>query len=163
MLELVKSNSQILHNPCKKFDFRNPQIYIANFGKALVQMMYDKNCLGLAAPQVGYPYQVFAMRGSPENYVVINPKIVEHSETQEYLEEGCASYPGLIIKVKRYTWISARFSGPNGTTKTHRFEGLSSKVFQHEADHLYGTTFFDRCGLLQKEQAIKKWNKLCKI
>lgn len=161
-LALVAPNDPILHEPCDKFDFRNPQVDIANFGKALVKFMYDNNGIGLSANQVGYPYQIFAMRGSPENYVGINPRIVEHSEDYTTLQEGCLSYPKLIVKVKRYSWVSVRMFGPDGSAKTHRFEGISSHVVQHEMAHLEGRTFFDDCNFIAKEKAKKDWKKLCR-
>ena len=121
--------------------------------------MYDWNGLGLAANQVGVPYRVFAMRGSPENFVCFNPRIVQPSAENIILEEGCLSFPGLIVKVKRPKHIRVRFQTPNGDTKTETFIGMTARVFQHELDHLDGRLYFNRANKYHKEIAMKKWKR----
>jgi peptide deformylase len=119
--------------------------------------MYEKNALGLAANQVGTPYRIFAMRGSPENFVCYNPRIVEKSQKEIVLEEGCLSYPNLIIKIKRPESIRVRFSTPNGDTITKQFTGMTARVFQHEYDHLEGIRFYDKANRFHRDQAMRKW------
>jgi len=121
--------------------------------------MYDWNGLGLAANQVGVPYRVFAMRGSPENFVCFNPRIVQPSAENIILEEGCLSFPGLLVKVKRPKHIRVRFTTPNGDTKTETFIGMTARVFQHELDHLDGRLYFNRANKYHKEIAMKKWKR----
>lgn len=144
---------------CKIFDFSNPPFDPVEFSQELVKTMYEKNGLGIAANQVGVPYRIFAMRGSPENFVVFNPKIVWESDKQVILEEGCLSYPGLIVKIKRPEFIRVRFNTPNGDTLTKQFIGMSSRIFQHEYDHLIGKRFYDRANKFHKDQAMRKWKK----
>jgi peptide deformylase len=119
--------------------------------------MYEYNGLGLAANQVGEPYRIFAMRGQPENFVCFNPKIVQPSEMEVVLEEGCLTYPGLLVKIKRPQHIRVRFQMPNGDTITKQFTGMTARVFQHEMDHLDGIVFFNRANRYHKELAFKKW------
>ena len=121
--------------------------------------MYENNGLGLAANQVGVPYSVFAMRGQPQNYVCFNPRIVQPSAEEIILEEGCLSFPGLVVKVKRPRHIRVRFQLPNGETVTETFIGMTARVFQHEMDHLEGKLYFNRANRYHKEVAIKKWKR----
>jgi peptide deformylase len=121
--------------------------------------MYERNALGLAANQVGNPYRIFAMRGSPENFVCFNPRIIDTSDKQIVLEEGCLSYPNLIVKVKRPESIRVRFNTPNGDTITRQFTGMTSRVFQHEYDHLEGSIFYNKANRVHREQAMRKWRK----
>jgi len=121
--------------------------------------MYDWNGLGLAANQVGVPYRVFAMRGSPENFVCFNPRIVQPSAENIILEEGCLSFPGLLVKVKRPKHIRVRFQTPNGDTRTETFIGMTARIFQHELDHLDGRLYFNRANKYHKEIAMKKWKR----
>jgi peptide deformylase len=158
-MELVKADDPILTTPCQDFDFENPPFWPVEFAKELVKFMYDNNGIGLAANQVGVPYRVFAMRGHPENFVCFNPRIVEKSEQLITLEEGCLSYPGLIVKIKRPQHIRVRYRMPNGEVDTKTFTGMSARIFQHELDHLDGKLFFDRANRYHKEQAFKKWKK----
>jgi peptide deformylase len=121
--------------------------------------MYENNGLGLAANQVGVPYSVFAMRGQPQNYVCFNPRIVQPSAEEIILEEGCLSFPGLVVKVKRPRHIRVRFQLPNGETVTETFIGMTARVFQHEMDHLQGKLYFNRANRYHKEVAMKKWKR----
>jgi peptide deformylase len=153
----MELNDRYLTEVCKDFDFKNPQVDPIEFAKDLVKTMYEKNGLGLAANQVGYPWRVFAMRGSPENFVCYNPKIVKSSEAEVSLEEGCLTFPGLLVKIKRPQHIRVRFTTPNGDTRTETFTGMSARVFQHELDHLDGIRFFDRANRFHRDKALKKW------
>jgi peptide deformylase len=127
--------------------------------KKLVKTMYEKNGVGLAANQVGLPYRVFSMRASPENFVCFNPKIVQPSEMEIVLEEGCLTYPGLLVKIKRPQHIRVRFTTPNGDTLTKQFTGLSARVFQHEMDHINGEIFYNKANRFHRDQALRKWKK----
>ena len=158
-MELVKHNDPILLTQCLPFNFQEPPFDPIEFSHELVKNMYDWNGLGLAANQVGVPYRVFAMRGSPENFVCFNPRIVQPSAENIILEEGCLSFPGLIVKVKRPKHIRVRFQTPNGDTKTETFIGMTARVFQHELDHLDGRLYFNRANKYHKEIAMKKWKR----
>ena len=156
---LVEKNDPILKTPTQIFDFGNPPFEPIEFAKNLVMFMYEKNGIGLAANQVGVPYAIFAMRASPENFVCYNPKIIDVSETIVELDEGCLTYPGMLIKIKRPQHIRVRFNTPNGDVLTKKFTGMTARIFQHEYDHLQGVRFFDTLSLLKKEMLIKKTNK----
>jgi peptide deformylase len=158
-LKLVPATDPILRTKCDDFDFENPTIWPVELAKDLVKFMYDNNGIGLAANQVGLPYRVFAMRGHPENFVCFNPRIVQASEQQVVLEEGCLTYPGLLVKIKRPQHVRVRFRMANGDVRTDTFTGLTARTFQHELDHLDGIEFFSRANKYHREQAFKKWKK----
>jgi peptide deformylase len=119
--------------------------------------MYDSNGVGLSANQVGLPYRVFSMRGAPENFVCFNPKLVQPSEMEVILEEGCLTYQGLLVKIKRPQHIRVRFTTPNGETLTKQFTGMTARTFQHELDHLDGIIFYNRANRYHRDQALRKW------
>lgn len=155
----MKLDDRYITTVCEEFDFKDPPFDPIDFAQALVKFVHENNALGVAANQVGNPYRVFAMRGSPENFVCFNPKIVQESEQQIVLEEGCLTYPGLLVKIKRPEFIRARFTTPNGDTITRQFIGMSARVFQHEMDHLDGIRFYDRANRFHREQAMRKWRQ----
>ena len=157
-MKLVSGNDSILKQECEKFNFLNPQRDIVELANELIQQMNDNNGLGISANQIGIPLQVFVMRTSPTT-VVINPKIIEFSNETVELEEGCLSYPGDLIKVTRPVWIITRFHGINGKGETHKFEGMTARVFQHEYDHMIGKTMFDHLSKLKLEMYLKKKEK----
>jgi peptide deformylase len=160
MMELVSGSNPILTSPCADFDFENPPFDPIEFSKELVKFMIDRNGLGLSANQVGTPYRVFAMRGAPQNFVCFNPKIISVGEEEIVLEEGCLSFLGLIVKVKRPKNIRVRFNTPNGDVRTEVFHGMSARVFQHEYDHLGGVLFYNRANKFHRDQAFRQARKV---
>jgi peptide deformylase len=156
-MQLVSKNDPILTTPCQKFDFANPPFDPIEFAYEMVKFLHEYNGIGLAANQVGVPYQVFALRASPENYVCYNPKVVMPSEETIILEEGCLTYPGLFVKIKRPRHVKVRFQTPNGETRTETFTGMTARAFLHEMDHLEGKIFYNQANKYHRDQAFSKW------
>jgi peptide deformylase len=158
-MELVKNNDPILTRLCEVFNFSNPPFDPIEFAKDLVKHMYDWNGIGLSANQVGVPYRIFAMRGSPENFVCFNPKLIQPSEMQVTLEESSLTYPGLIVKVKRPQHVRVRFTTPNGETITKQFTGMTARIFQHEMDYIDGKLYFNKASRYNRDIALERWRK----
>lgn len=161
ILPIIKDRA-FLSEPCTSFDFTDPQTDPIQLASDLVATMLKHNGVGLAANQVGYKLRVFAMRTSPQMTVVFNPKIVSVSDETEELEEGCLSFPNLIVPIKRAKTIRVRFAYPNSDVQTHNYSGLTARVFQHELDHLDGILFFNRTDRIHRERAFRKKARLDK-
>lgn len=159
--ELVKSSDEVLKSSTQRFDFDNPPMDPVELSHILSQTLISHNALGLAANQIGIPYSVFAIKANPM-IVCFNPRIVDVSEDEIFLEEGCLSFPGVTIKIKRPEVIKVRYNEPNGEILTTKFQGMTARVFQHELAHLHGRTFFEDANFLNKQKALKKWKKLNK-
>jgi peptide deformylase len=157
-MELVKPNDPILTTRCMEYQFEDPPFDPIGFAKDLVKFMRDNDGLGLAANQVGVPYRVFAMRADP-NKVCYNPRIVWESEESILLDEGCLTYPGLYVKIKRPRHCKIRYTQPNGDTITETFTGQTARVCFHEVDHLDGVLFYNKASMYHRETALKKWRK----
>jgi len=159
VLELLLSTDPLLRQKCQPFDFKNPPIDPFDLFADLVETMIVKKGIGLAAPQVGLPYNVFIF-GDPSNRELINiafnPQIVDHSLDLVYYEEGCLSFPGLYIKIKRPREIRARYANVKGNVNTIKFDGLTSRIFQHELDHLNGVLFTTKAPRLNLERARRQ-------
>ncbi len=126
--------------------------------------MMELNGLGISANQLGLPYRVFVMRTAPELTICFNPRLVDASTEQVVLlEEGCLSYPGLHVKIKRPAHIKVRYQTVTGDTVTDKFTGLTARVFLHELDHMNGVDFISRAGPMAKDLAMRKWKKLQRI
>lgn len=108
--------------------------------------------MGLAFIQLGIPKRIFVIcnekdDGEFEKYVVINPKIISHSEEQIYVEEGegCLSVNRPVEGiVPRFARISVEAYDEEGNLKTYRLREDLSVAFQHEIDHLNGILFIDK-------------------
>lgn len=158
-MKLVPKTDPILTAVCHPVDFQNPPFDLIQFAQDLVKCMYDNNGIGLSANQVGVPYRIFAMRGSPENFVCINPRIVMPSQETILLEEGCLSYPGLWVKIKRPRHVRVRFMTPNGETKTELFTGITARCFLHEMEHMDGGIFYKQANDFHRHQALNRLKK----
>lgn len=150
-----------------KFDVANPPINQVDWKPIdpvklaidLTETMLNGNGMGLSAPQVGIPFNVFVIKASPV-LAIFNPKIVDKSEEQIYLEETDLTFPGLSVKVKRPKRIRVRYTMPNGETVTEIYDGLTSRIFQHQMDYLEGVLFTQRATLYHREKAFKDQKKL---
>ncbi|OHB40605.1 MAG: peptide deformylase [Planctomycetes bacterium GWF2_39_10] len=112
----------------------------------MIELMYEANGIGLAAPQVGWSVRLFIIDADGdrnEEKVFINPTIIE--ETGEVnKEEGCLSFPGIMSKVIRAQRIRAHAYNLKGQKLEIEAEGLVARAWQHELDHLNGSLFIDR-------------------
>ncbi|MFH1709680.1 MAG: peptide deformylase [bacterium] len=99
--------------------------------------------IGLAAPQVGELLRVIVADIGDGLYVLINPKIVKKSGTQELIE-GCLSLPGIEAPVERANKVTVKAMDINGKRIQVEACDLLATVFQHEIDHLDGRLFVDR-------------------
>lgn len=131
---------------------------------AMCNFMIEAKGIGLAANQIGLTKRVFVMGsysipGFPEPFALFNPRILESSKDEILDQEGCLSYPGLFLKLKRPSWIIAEYQNSKGDIIEARFEGYISKCFQHELDHLDGICFVDKVSQMKLNLAMKKLRK----
>lgn len=130
----------------------------------MIDFMIKNHGIGLAANQIGIAKRVFVMgsnkiSGFPEPFAVFNPVIKEASTETTLDEEGCLSYPGLYMQVKRPDWIIAEYQDSKGNLNEVKIEGYLAKCFQHEYDHLNGICFVDRVSQMKLQLAMKKLRK----
>lgn len=128
--EILKHTDPILKEEMPRFDFDNPIVDPIELYKDLAETMIDADGMGLSANQIGVRTRMFVMRA--ENVIgVINPRIIEVSTEMVTLEEGCLSYPNLFVKIKRPKFIKVRFTHPDGTTETKKFDGITALSLIH--------------------------------
>ena len=155
-LEFVPETSPILLQECKEFDFNNPQFDPKEFAQALHNKMVKSDGLGLSANQVGQPYRVFVMRTDEKPYAVFNPRVVNVSDKELIMKEGCLSFPLLYLNVKRPDSIRIRFQDENGKTRTEKFIGMTARIALHEFDHMLGKVYTQKASSYETQRAIRK-------
>ena len=151
-------DNKLLNIPTTPFDFENPPVDPTELVEQLVTLMIESKGVGLSANQVGLPYRVFVMGnpGDKESIIpVFNPSIINYSEETEYSEEGCLSFPGLFVPIKRFKDIRVRMATVDGEIDTAKFTGYTAKLFQHEYDHMEGRDFRKRATRYHMEKAQK--------
>ena len=120
---------------------------------AMLDLMYEQNGLGLAAPQVGLPFQMFVVNytGDPAEKefegVYINPVILEKEGSVEG-DEGCLSFPLLFRKVRRARIVRVQAYSLAGQLVELELSDLPARLWQHEVDHLHATLFIDKLGAI---------------
>lgn len=131
----------------------------------LLDTMYAKNGVGLAAPQIGENVRVFVIDIStnkePLNPMVfINPKIIKKSGAIKS-NEGCLSFPEAYTDVRRYKNVMVKALNEHGKSFVLEAKDgtLLARAIQHENDHLDGVLFIDHCmNRFETESILKKHN-----
>jgi len=120
--------------------------------------------IGLSANQCNVPTRVFIIAHQGLEMVCINPKLIGNPDTPAIvkLDEGCLSFPGLILSVKRYSEIDVEYQDENGKLVNKQLDGMIARCFQHELDHMNGIKFTSKVSSLVLSLAKKKQNKLMK-
>ena len=130
----------------------------------MAQLMYENSGVGLAAPQIGINASMIVADIGTGLYKLINPRIIKR-EGSQVQEEGCLSFPGVCIKVKRAKKILVQAQDEFAKPVTIEAEDLLASVFQHEIDHLKGrlivdyASFFQRLKIRKKLEELKKRSK----
>lgn len=109
----------------------------------MLETMYDKYGVGLAAPQVGVLKKIVVIDVGEGPIVLINPEIVEISGEQTG-EEGCLSVPGKWGIVTRPNHVKVRALNQEMEPIELEGEGLLARAFCHEIDHLSGELYIDK-------------------
>jgi peptide deformylase len=153
ILEIKKYPNPILRKKSEKVEKVTPEI--KKLIEDMTEAMEKNDGVGLAAPQIGELKRIIVIKTNQGPKAFINPKILNKSRKTETLEEGCLSFPGLFLRIKRAKEIE--IEAFDEKSKKIKAEGILAKVLQHEIDHLDGILFIDKISFWQK---LKIRNKL---
>ena len=162
IFQLVKNNNLLLTIPLLGVSEDADREQIKN---DLIETMKNFSGVGLSASQIGIMERVFVMYGNfdkREAVVCFDPKITHESEEQEFMDEGCLSYPGLWLKIERPIWVEVEYENENGEQIENKFKGIEARVFQHEYDHMEGMDFTQKVSKLRLDMAKKRQKKQLK-
>ena len=139
---------------------------LVKFGNELVELMYEHDGVGLAAPQIGKLTRVIAIdipNTEKESVVLVNPQIIWMSEETKSDNEGCLSIPDIKASVNRPLSISvSAFSTTGEPILLEKISELFARAIQHEIDHLNGILFVDKIDPLKKTLILGKLRKIAK-
>lgn len=169
VLEIEELGNPILRKKAKRVKDIGDE-YVQNLIDNLTVTVLSVNGVGIAAPQVNEPFQIFMIYSHPnprypdapktEPKAIINPKITSMSGEMVKDWEGCLSIPGIRGLVPRHRWISVEYSDRDGNKKTEELEDFVARIFQHEYDHLNGIVFLDRIDSVDDIITDKEYIKL---
>ena len=138
-LEIITQAERLRLVMALKQDEYDPDFIIKTLDMSLANSITPG--VGLAAPQVGINSRIAIVRTKDYSLDLINPIIVEKDKGFINFDEGCLSFPGIRVNVKRYKEIFVKDDlRPEGFVAT----GLVAVIIQHEVDHLDNIFIIDR-------------------
>jgi peptide deformylase len=132
----------------------------------MFETMYGAPGVGLAAPQVGVLKRLFVMdcssgKNKPQKVALINP-VIETEEGEQVGDEGCLSFPGIYVQVKRPMRLVVRAQDVDGSPYTLDIMELEARCVAHETDHLDGELFISYLSPLKRDLTKRKIKKRIK-
>jgi len=113
---------------------------IRTFCASMINTMIENNGIGLAANQVGVLKRIIIVLIDDKPSVMINPEIVEFSKEFSLMDEGCLSIPETYLPISRAEIIKVKYRDLKGKPHFETYSGLTSRIIQHEVQHLDGIT-----------------------
>ena len=162
-LKLIDPMNDLLKRAPAKFDFEKADPIQVK--EDLLEAMEWVGGVGLSANQVGLDMAVFVIGDGQEEGVTkafYNPEIVGCSKDEDVMKEGCLSFPGLWLMVKRPKQVVIKYYDEDNEEKIETYEGVAARVILHEYDHMLGANFTMRVSKLKLERAFKALEKKIK-
>ena len=137
--------------------------------KELSEKMFDLmkkyGGIGLSANQVGLPFNMFVLGDHPDlekglKMTCFNPMIINSSKEVVAMKEGCLTFPFVFLTISRPRKVTVKYEDENGDLKEGHLDGMISRIFQHEYDHMLGRTFTEYASKMKLDMAYKKAQKM---
>lgn len=164
ILPIVTEPNEILHKVGENVDHK--EINTPDFGELIDKMidtMYEKDGVGLAAPQVGKSLQlcVISKQYSPtgKELILINPVWEKTSIRKIWDMEGCLSVPEIYGEVKRYKEIKVKALDRKGRSIEFTAKDFLARIVQHEVDHINGHLFIEKAKNLKRYEEKPERNQ----
>ncbi|KAL6446214.1 hypothetical protein ACFW04_001082 [Cataglyphis niger] len=141
-------------------------IKLADFQKVithLINIMRSYEACGMSGPQIGLPWQIFAIEYTEKHVkaihevvkkvheveiipmtLFINPELKVIDHTPIILHEGCESIRGYSAAVPRAYEVEITALNASAEQFTWKGRGWSARIAQHEYDHLQGKLYIDK-------------------
>ena len=143
---------------------KQEKISVTEFCNNMFETMKNYGGIGLSANQVGKPYRLFVMGDNlninkGQKWVCINPEITDMSKETIRYKEGCLTFPFLFLDIERPQKVKVKYLNEQLETVEEEFDGIVSRCYQHELDHMQGRVFTELVSKLKLEMALKKRDK----
>ena len=129
---------------------------LERLAERMTTLMHDANGVGLAATQIGVLQRVFVFTDEGEDRVLVNPVLTATSKETEVDDEGCLSLRDVLVPVERPRSVTIEGTGLTGEPLSYDLEPPSSRIVQHELDHLDGVLVIDRTDPESRRAALSK-------
>jgi peptide deformylase len=164
ILDIVKYGDPVLTTRAEEVTEFNGEL--RKLVDDMFETMYGAPGVGMAAPQVGLLKRLFVMdctsgRDKKRKLALINP-VIEIEEGAQTGDEGCLSFPGIYVEVKRAERVVVRAQDIDGSPFTLDLMGLEARCVAHETDHLDGEVFINYLSPLKRDLVKRKIKKRIK-
>ena len=134
---------------------------------AMFEAMSKYGGIGLSANQVGLPFNMFVIGGHPSiekglKMTCFNPMIVSASEETVRMKEGCLTFPFIFLDIERPRKVVVKYTDNKGDLQEAHLDGMMSRIFQHEYDHMLGRNFTEKVSKFKLKRAMEKRDKMLK-
>jgi peptide deformylase len=156
---LKKDPDPILYQKLEDYDFACG-MDAHEIERVMIAIMEDEYGIGISANQVGFDRRVVVIQPKGQAaFALFNPVIIDRQgECPD--EEGCLSFPGLFMQIKRSQTITATYLDKDAKECTITLSGMDAKCLQHEIDHLDGICFTSHVSKMKLDLARKRQRKL---
>ena len=127
----------------------------------MLSLMKVSGGVGLAGNQAGLDLSLIIIQIEDQTFKLVNPKITKKEGSVSF-PEGCLSFPGLELEIKRANkvWVSAL--NQEGKPVEIEAQGFLAVAFQHEIDHVNGVVFINRISFWQRLKTFPRLKKIIK-
>ena len=134
---------------------------------AMFESMNKYGGIGLSANQVGLPFNMFVIGGHPSiekglKMTCFNPMIVSASDETVRMKEGCLTFPFIFLDIERPRKVVVKYTDNKGDLQEAHLDGMMSRIFQHEYDHMLGRNFTEKVSKFKLKRAMEKRDKMLK-
>lgn len=178
ILPIVAYGAPVLRKVAVDIDAAYPNL--AKLIEDMWETMYASNGVGLAAPQINKNIRLFVVDSEqifqnqddedkgkyPDEpgikQVFINAHVKQLEGDEWPYNEGCLSIPKIREDVKRPETVVLEYLDENLQRQVKSFNGITSRIIQHEYDHIEGKLFIDYLKPLRRKMLQGKLNDISK-
>jgi peptide deformylase len=129
---------------------------VRRLAERMTALMHEAEGVGLAATQVGVLRRLFVFSDEGEDRVLVNPVITKRSSELGVDDEGCLSLREVLVPVERACTVTIEGLDESGEPVAYELALPSSRIVQHELDHLDGVLIIDRTDDESRRAALAK-------
>jgi peptide deformylase len=117
----------------------------------MVDTMKANDLDALSAIMIGVQYNVIVIKNADEYIPYINARLIKCSGTSTQTERS-TYYEGFTVDVDRFENVTVIYEDEKGEAHHQDLSGNSARIFQHQLDYSFGSTFVDRVDREMKQR-----------
>ena len=141
------------------FNFEQDKDKAELLAEILKKAMKRFGAVGISANQLGMPFRVFTIGNEEKQITMFNAQIVGVSKEQIAMEEGCISFPGFFLTLRRPQDIVITYQDEHAEYVTAQYTGVAARIILHEYDHMEGINFTFHSSNFKLKYTLERFKK----